>query len=120
MVLITGGGTGIGAACAARFAREGAHVCLVGRRLAALESVAAAVGGLALRADSSDASEMQGAVRTIRARFGGLDVLVANAGGHGLGDALSTDDSAWLQARRPSLAVPARPGAQTGSHRSGR
>ncbi len=103
VVLITGGGTGIGAACATRFAREGAQVCVVGRRSAAVEGVAEAVGGAAFVADVSRPSDMQAVIRSITERFGGIDVLIANAGGHGLGDALSTSDQDWIQARLANL-----------------
>ncbi len=100
VVLITGGGSGIGAACAHRFASEGAHVCVLGRRRASIEQVAASVGGLAIAADASSAVDMRVAIQSITERFGGLDVLIANAGGHGLGDALNTDDDSWSRARR--------------------
>jgi meso-butanediol dehydrogenase / (S,S)-butanediol dehydrogenase / diacetyl reductase len=78
-------------------------VCLVGRRIELLEKVAAETGGLALAADVSQARDMKSALQTAAGHFGGIDVLVANAGGHGLGDALHTDDSAWEQARRANL-----------------
>lgn len=85
VALVTGGGSGIGAASARRMAREGARVALVGRTRATLDDVAERIrdsGGeaLALRADVSNADEIEAAVtETVRA-FGRLDVLVANAG----------------------------------------
>jgi NAD(P)-dependent dehydrogenase (short-subunit alcohol dehydrogenase family) len=103
VVLVTGGGTGIGAACAVRFAEEGAHVCVLGRRKQLIEKVAADVGGLALIADASSTHEMRVAVDAANQRFGGIDVLIANAGGHGLGEALDTDDEAWTRARQANL-----------------
>ncbi|EMH4388631.1 SDR family NAD(P)-dependent oxidoreductase, partial [Burkholderia multivorans] len=45
-IVITGAGTGIGAACARRFARGGDRVVLIGRRPAPLEALAAETGGL--------------------------------------------------------------------------
>jgi meso-butanediol dehydrogenase/(S,S)-butanediol dehydrogenase/diacetyl reductase len=48
VIVVTGGGTGIGAACARRFAQDGAHVCVLGRRKEQLEKVAAEAGGIAL------------------------------------------------------------------------
>jgi NAD(P)-dependent dehydrogenase (short-subunit alcohol dehydrogenase family) len=68
-----------------------------------LEKVAAETNGLALVADASQTRDMKHALETAANRFGGIDVLVANAGGHGLGDALHTDDSSWEQARRANL-----------------
>ena len=103
VVVVTGGGTGIGAACARRFANEGAQVCVLGRRKDLLEKVAAEVDGIALVADASRAQDMQAALQIVMNRFGGVDVLVANAGGHGLSDALHTDDESWARARVANL-----------------
>jgi NAD(P)-dependent dehydrogenase (short-subunit alcohol dehydrogenase family) len=103
VVLITGGGTGIGAACARRFSQEGAHVCVVGRRREVLEKIATETRGLAVAADVSQTRDMKHALETATKQFGGIDVLVANAGGHGVGDALHTNDSSWEEARRANL-----------------
>jgi NAD(P)-dependent dehydrogenase (short-subunit alcohol dehydrogenase family) len=46
---------------------------------------------------------MRVAIDTVVQRFGGLDVLVANAGGHGLGAATQTNDESWAQARHANL-----------------
>lgn len=86
VALITGGGTGIGRACAELFAREGARVALVGRRPGPLEEVANAVraaGGdaLAVPCDVTRAADAQEAVAATALHFGRLDVLVNNAGG---------------------------------------
>jgi meso-butanediol dehydrogenase / (S,S)-butanediol dehydrogenase / diacetyl reductase len=102
-VLITGGGTGIGAACARRLATEGMRVAVLGRRKALLERVADEVGGLAIAADASNSEEMRSAVALITERLGGLDALIANAGGHGISAALETDDAAWRVARLANL-----------------
>jgi len=85
IALITGGGTGMGRACALRFAQEGARVALAGRRLEPLESAATeirAAGGeaLAVACDVTRAEDAARAVRETAARFGGLHVLVNNAG----------------------------------------
>jgi meso-butanediol dehydrogenase / (S,S)-butanediol dehydrogenase / diacetyl reductase len=103
VVLITGGGTGIGAACAHRFAAEGARVAVMGRRKGLVERVAAETGGLALVGDSARTQDMCAAITTVVRQFGGLDVLIANAGGHGLGAAIRTDDDAWARARHANL-----------------
>ena len=98
VVMITGGGTGIGAAVARRYAAEGAHVVVLGRRREPLEAVAAETGALAIAADATDADEMRAAVAQVIETFGHLDVVVANAGGHGLSTAGETDDAEWAEA----------------------
>jgi NAD(P)-dependent dehydrogenase (short-subunit alcohol dehydrogenase family) len=95
VVVISGGGTGIGAAAARRFAADGARVVLLGRRPAPLEAVAAEVGGLALPCDTSDRSETEAALARVVAEHGRVDAVVANAGGHGLGTVAETSDEAW-------------------------
>lgn len=83
--LITGGGTGIGRATAELFAREGAQVAVSGRRPAELEATVAAVSALGRRAlaipgDVSRPADAERMVEATVAAFGGLDVLVNNAG----------------------------------------
>ncbi|WP_025159138.1 SDR family NAD(P)-dependent oxidoreductase [Leifsonia aquatica] len=95
VVLITGGGTGIGAATARRYAAGGAHVVVVGRRKEPLDALAAETGALAVVADASVREEMEAAISRVVAEFGRIDVVVANAGGHGLATVADTDDDAW-------------------------
>jgi meso-butanediol dehydrogenase/(S,S)-butanediol dehydrogenase/diacetyl reductase len=80
VALITGGGTGIGAAAARRIAAEGGKVVLTGRRIEPIAAVAKEVGGAALAGDAADIEHLRAAVALCVERFGGLDVLVANAG----------------------------------------
>lgn len=103
VVLITGGGTGIGAAIARRVLREGGHALIMGRRRAPLESVAKSLGCAFFAGDAADASQVRAALEEARSQFGRLTVLIANAGGHGMGDALSTDDASWAQAVHTNL-----------------
>lgn len=103
VVVITGGGTGIGAAVAERYAAEGAQVAVLGRRAEPLRAVADAIGALAVVADAADSASARAAVSTVLERFGRIDVLVANAGGHGLATVLDTDDEAWDAALRGNL-----------------
>ena len=83
-ILVTGGGTGLGAAMARRFAELGAAVHLAGRRLEVLQETAASIGeatGLAPeshRCDVRDADAVEGLMMDV-ARSGPLDVLVNNA-----------------------------------------
>jgi meso-butanediol dehydrogenase/(S,S)-butanediol dehydrogenase/diacetyl reductase len=103
VVLITGGGTGIGASCARKLASEGALIAVLGRRKELVARIAEEVGGLPLAADASSGDEMKAAVAAVVREFGGLDALIANAGGHGLGTALATTDEAWALARQANL-----------------
>ncbi|MFC7344384.1 SDR family NAD(P)-dependent oxidoreductase [Saccharopolyspora griseoalba] len=94
--LVTGGGTGIGAAVAARLARDGADVVVSGRRREPLEEVAATHPRItAMPADAADASAVRALVGEVRARFGSLDGVVANAGGHGYDSVGDTGDDEW-------------------------
>lgn len=79
-VLITGGGTGIGAAAARALAARGYGVCLTGRRPEPLRAIAEELGGLAVVADTADPAAMADAVAQAVERFGSLDGLVAGAG----------------------------------------
>ena len=105
VAVVTGAGTGIGAAVARRLAADGAAVVMVGRRLQPLLDVAAPLGdrALALAADAASAAEMARVVEAARSRFGGVDTLVANAGGLGAGTAAGIDDESWAASLRSNL-----------------
>ena len=100
VALITGGGTGIGAAVARRFVAEGASVVLMGRRAELIEQVAAQVGGIALAGDAAVAKDAERAVELARERFGGLDIVIANAGAGTMNAAAETTDEQWLESWR--------------------
>lgn len=83
VVIVTGAGSGMGAATVKRFAREGARVVLVGRSADKLEAVAAGLQPgqkLVYPADVSDWEQVQALVAKTVEYFGQLDVLVNNAG----------------------------------------
>ena len=101
--IVTGAGTGIGAAIARRLADEGARVILMGRRAEPLETVAARTGGEVFVGDASNSEDAARIVALAQDRFGSLDVVVANAGGHGFGTILETDDAAWQTSARANL-----------------
>lgn len=103
VVAITGGGTGIGAAVAGGYASDGATVLVLGRRREQLAKVAAETGAHPIVCDASEPADAQRAVAEILDRFGRLDVLVANAGGHGLSSVTGTDDREWELALRSNL-----------------
>lgn len=84
VVLITGAGTGIGAATCRRFARDGATIVLCGIDAAPLNKVAdeltaSGVTALSVPMDVTDAAARDALFDTIEARFGPLDLLVNNA-----------------------------------------
>ncbi|MEO6973950.1 MAG: SDR family oxidoreductase [Rhodoferax sp.] len=103
VAFITGGGTGIGAAVARQFAAAGGKVVLMGRRAPPLEAVAGPLGGLVVPGDAADAGDVRKALAAAHQAFGGVDVLVANAGGHGLGSVRDTDDASWALSTRLNL-----------------
>jgi NAD(P)-dependent dehydrogenase (short-subunit alcohol dehydrogenase family) len=83
--LITGGGTGLGRAIALAFAREGAKVGVAGRRLDKLDETVSEIerqGGQAfpIMCDVTSADDAKRAVSETAERFGGLNILVNNAG----------------------------------------
>lgn len=80
VALVTGGGTGIGAAVVRRFVAEGASVVATGRRAEPLEAVAEETGAVAVRGDVADEAHVRQAVGATAERFGGLDIVVNNAG----------------------------------------
>lgn len=81
-VLITGGTSGIGLATARLFVAEGARVAVTGRDDAVFERVKAELGenALVLKGDVRSSEDMQAIAAEVRGRFGGLDVVFANAG----------------------------------------
>jgi NAD(P)-dependent dehydrogenase (short-subunit alcohol dehydrogenase family) len=84
VVLITGGGTGIGAAAALQFGREGTSVAIVGRRKQPLEDIVNKIktyGGSAvgIQADLANFNELKNIVYSVIESYGRLDVLINNA-----------------------------------------
>jgi NAD(P)-dependent dehydrogenase (short-subunit alcohol dehydrogenase family) len=78
--IITGGGTGIGAAAARMLAGEGAKVSLLGRRIEPLRKVADEIGGTAIGCDITDRAAVETAFASARDANGPLDYVVLNAG----------------------------------------
>jgi NAD(P)-dependent dehydrogenase (short-subunit alcohol dehydrogenase family) len=86
ITLVTGGSSGIGLATAKRFASEGAHVFITGRRQAELDAAAKEIGGnaTAVCSDAADLADLDRLFDTIKEQKGRLDILFANAGGGNL------------------------------------
>lgn len=100
VAFVTGGGTGIGAATAIRFAEEGATVVVCGRRREPLDSVVAQVqsaGGQAeaVQVDVSDEAGFTAALEATAQRHGRLDVLVNNAMAFSWGGIETTSTADW-------------------------
>lgn len=94
-VLITGGGTGLGAVCAELFSLEGAGVAVMGRRLAPLQEVSAKTGALVIQGDASDTKSCEAAVAETVGAFGTLDMVVASAGIVAEADLANLTDEDW-------------------------
>lgn len=80
VVVVTGGAGAIGAATAKAFAAEGAEVAVLDLDGAKAAEVARKLGGLALTCDVTRAADVRAAFAKVAAHFGGVDVVVSNAG----------------------------------------
>ena len=100
-ILITGGGTGIGAAIAARFTRNGDRVHITGRRPDVLNQTATAIGATPITCDHTDPGQLLALLDQLPAE---VDVLVNNAGGNTDFDAAVPGDlAAYAAAWRANL-----------------
>jgi NAD(P)-dependent dehydrogenase (short-subunit alcohol dehydrogenase family) len=103
VAVVTGGGTGIGAATARRFAAEGARVVVCGLDPKPLEAVAAEIDGAAVTGDVADPDVADAAMAAALERFGGLDALITCAGTGDFGSLLEMDPDAWARSLRNNL-----------------
>src|SRR5690606_28634000 len=109
IALVTGGGSGIGAAAARGLAAAGADLILLGRTADELEKIAESIRGsggkaVTLKADVADEQQMNAAFDRIRSEFGRLDIVFANAGINGTWapiDELTYEE--WNQTQRINL-----------------
>ena len=107
VVLVTGGGTGIGAAIASRAAADGWQVVITGRRRDPLEAVASRHPGTRVEVgDSSDEATVARIVDRIGSDFGRLDAVVANAGIMVEATAEETELATWNEVLRVNLTGP--------------
>src|SRR6478736_1796229 len=97
--IVTGAGTGIGAATAVRFVKEGGSVVLVGRRESKLQETARDIGDPKrieiIPGDVNDEATAQRAVEACLKRFGRLDVVVNNAAYYAPAPFLTSDLRQW-------------------------
>jgi NAD(P)-dependent dehydrogenase (short-subunit alcohol dehydrogenase family) len=113
VAVITGATSGIGRACAIRFAEEGARVVIAGRRRDLGEAVAKAIGDAAafIACDVTREADIAALIDQAGARFGRIDCVVSNAGaGSGTSgitetDAAALDQDFVLHVRAPFLAM---------------
>ncbi|MGI5377170.1 SDR family NAD(P)-dependent oxidoreductase [Streptomyces sp. CA-251387] len=106
VVVVTGGGTGIGAATARLLRAAGHDVVVSGRRPEPLQRVAEETGALACPADTADPDAVRHLVETAVARFGRLDGLVVNAGVGRSGGVGELSDEDWELVLRTNLTGP--------------
>jgi NAD(P)-dependent dehydrogenase (short-subunit alcohol dehydrogenase family) len=97
IALITGAGSGIGRAIALAFGAEGAGIALIGRRKSLLDTVAHEIGNtsIVIEADVSKKADIDRAVEQTASHFGGLNVLVNNAGVLHIGTAEQITEEQW-------------------------
>ena len=77
---ITGGGTGIGLAAARLLAEQGVRLTLAARNFERVEEAASTLDANAVSVDVSDEGSVEAAIDAARSRFGGIDILINNAG----------------------------------------
>ena len=97
VVAITGAAGVIGQACARAFRAAGADVALLDLNLEAAEKVAAETGGIAVECDVTDEVSVTSAFAALTLAFGGVDILVSNAGAAWQGRIGEVDDAVLRQ-----------------------
>ncbi len=97
VVVVTGGAKGIGASTVRAFLREGARVAVLDLDVATAERLFAESGGqgFAIRCDVSKQAEVAVAFDRILSTFGGVDILINNAGIQMYGDVTETSEELW-------------------------
>ncbi|HEY3068406.1 MAG TPA: SDR family oxidoreductase [Methylomirabilota bacterium] len=102
VAIVTGGSEGLGRACVERFARCGARVALCARRKDVLEAAASAIRKetgadiIARSTDVTQAAEVEAFVAEVVRTFGGVDILINNAGTSSAAGFEAVDDQTWL------------------------
>ena len=97
VVAVTGAGGGIGSAIVQAFAREGASVVALDLDIAAATQAVDGIGGLALACDVTDPASVDAAFDAVCERYGGVDIVVSNAGAAWSGKIGEVDDDVLRQ-----------------------
>lgn len=101
-VVVSGGGTGIGKATALLFARLGADIAICGRRAELLDHAAELIGDntgrkvMTRSLNIRDADAAEQFIADAHDEMGGIDILINNAGGQYVGDAVDISRKGWL------------------------
>ncbi|TWC77228.1 NAD(P)-dependent dehydrogenase (short-subunit alcohol dehydrogenase family) [Rhizobium sp. SJZ105] len=107
VVLVTGAGTGIGAATCRQVVQQGGKVILMGRRADAIEEIASSINCpdavLASAGDAGSLTDVSRVVADARKRFGGIDAVVACAGTVETGAVLDLADEGWRRQLHSNL-----------------
>jgi 3-oxoacyl-[acyl-carrier protein] reductase len=100
VAMVAGASRGLGFAVAEALAREGARVSISSANESSIRAAAGRLGGdtLASTVDVRDAGQIEAWTKATIDRFGGVDLLFANAGGPPAGAAIAFDDAAWQNA----------------------
>jgi len=106
VAIVSGGGTGIGAATARRFAQEGAQVVVSGRREGPIRSVAEEIGGVAVPGDAADPVDVAELIGVTLDSFGRLDIVIANAAVALGGAAGDVSDESWKRTLDVNVTAP--------------
>lgn len=95
VAIVTGGASGIGAATAQTLRARGATVAVLDRTLPAADLDGGGERGASFQCDVTDPAQVAAAVSAVAERFGGLDILINNAGIGATGDIAANDDAEW-------------------------
>jgi NAD(P)-dependent dehydrogenase (short-subunit alcohol dehydrogenase family) len=95
VAIVTGGASGIGAACCRAFAAAGASVAVVDRNGDGAEAVAAETGGVGVACDVGDEASVNAMVADVESRLGPIDIVFSNAGIATGGDVLDVPPHVW-------------------------
>jgi NAD(P)-dependent dehydrogenase (short-subunit alcohol dehydrogenase family) len=103
VAIVTGGGTGIGAATARALAASGVSVLVTGRRAEPLRDVVHGIGGVAVVADVTSEDDWKRVIAVADDTFGGVDILVANAGIEAFGSVETVALDEWQTVQRTNV-----------------